>query len=367
MNAENLVVHKSADYHCAFPHIIRLRNGDLVTLFREAPIHLGTSRTGNWIHGKSHFHRDPGSRNGLVRSTDDGRTWDPDSHVMVYASDEVHDVNMGMISELPSGELMINTMHFIVDPPEEQFAELRTRRTHSNATDRRFGVSVFDSLLFTRSADQGRTWSEPEAVYLPSLDYDSHSGKNGLVVLPDGTWLLPMHGSSAAGESERSFVVRSNDQGLTWGQPSMIAHDLKGKIQFSEPAVALLPSGRLLAMMRSDDYLNQAFSTDGGWVWQGLKRTPMWGFPPHLLPLKDGRVLCTYGYRREPFGVRAVLSSDDGETWDIDNEIIIRGDGLHRDLGYPASIQRQDGSILSIYYFSGEDGIRHIAGTIHTV
>jgi hypothetical protein len=203
-------------------------------------------------------------------------------------------------------------------------------------------------------------------VYLPSLEYDSHSGKNGVVVLADGTWLLPLHGS-CGGESERSLVVRSHDEGRTWGQPSVIAHDLERRIEFSEPAMVLLPSGRLLAMMRSEGYLNQAFSTDGGWIWQGLKRTPMWGFPPHLLVLADGRVLCTYGYRREPFGVRAVLSSDEGESWDWDNEIIIRGDGLHRDLGYPASIQRRDGSILSVYYFSGEDGIRHIAGTIHTV
>lgn len=367
MQSENLEVYKSADFHSAFPHIIRLQNGDLVTLFREAPIHLGTNGTGNWIHGKSHFHRDPGSRNALVRSTDDGRTWNPDSHVMVYASDNSHDVNMGMISQLPSGELVMNTMHFFVEPSDQQFTELRNKRIHTTATDRRFGVTAFDSLLFMRSADWGRTWGDPEPIYLSSFDYDSHSGKNGVVVLPDGTWLLPLHGSCAADESESSFVVRSRDEGRTWVEPSVIAFDLNRNIEFCEPAMILLTSGRLLAVMRTENYLYQAFSTDGGWIWKGLKRTPIWGFPPHLLLLTDGRVLCTYGYRREPFGVRAVLSSDEGETWDIENEIIIRGDGLHRDLGYPASIQLQDSRVLSIYYFSGEDGIRHIAGTIYRV
>ena len=44
--------------------------------------------------------------------------------------------------------------------------------------------------------------------------------------------------------------------------------------------------------------------------------TPMWGCPPHLLALGDGRLLCTYGYRRAPFGVRACLSHDGGETWE---------------------------------------------------
>jgi hypothetical protein len=69
------VVHKGSDYHCTFPDIIRLQNRDLVTLFRQAPARLGTSLTGNWISSRSHFHFDPGSRNALVRSTDDGRTW----------------------------------------------------------------------------------------------------------------------------------------------------------------------------------------------------------------------------------------------------------------------------------------------------
>ena len=366
MNVEHVVVHKSVDYHCAFPDIIRLQNGDLVTLFREAPVHLGTSQTGNWISGKSHFHRDPGSRNALVRSTDDGKTWDPDSRVLAYASDASHDVNMGMISQLPSGELLINTMHYFVDPTEQQLAEMRSKRAISSQRGRRFGTSVFDSLLFIRSADQGRTWGKPEPVHISSLAYNSHSGKKGVVVMADGTWLLPLHGSSA-GEMQRAFVVRSRDEGRTWDQPSVVAYDLEQRTEFSEPALVLLPGGRLLAVMRSEGYLYQAFSTDGGWVWQGLKRTPMWGFPAHLLSLADGRVLCTYGYRREPFGVRAVLSGDEGESWDTDNEIIIRGDGLHSDLGYPASVQLQDGRILSVYYFNGEDGIRYIAGTIHTV
>ena len=91
----------------------------------------------------------------------------------------------------------------------------------------------------------------------------------------------------------------------------------------------------------------------------------MWGYPCHLLRLSSGRILCTYGYRREPFGVRAAVSEDEGETWDMDHEIVIRDDGLHRDLGYPASIQLQDGRILSVYYFHGEDGVRYIGGSVY--
>ena len=62
--------------------------------------------------------------------------------------------------------------------------------------------------------------------------------------------------------------------------------------------------------------------------------------------------------------MRACFSNDQGETWDIGREVVLRDDGEHMDLGYPASIERKDGSILSTYYFHGDDGIRFIGGSI---
>ena len=77
------------------------------------------------------------------------------------------------------------------------------------------------------------------------------------------------------------------------------------------------------------------------------------GVPSHLVELESGSILCTYGYRRPPFGIKACFSHDGGATWDVDNEVVIRDDGMHLDLGYPASIQLVDGRILSVYYFHG--------------
>ena len=108
----------------------------------------------------------------------------------------------------------------------------------------------------------------------------------------------------------------------------------------------------------------QAFSTDDGWTWQGLKRTPIYGHPSQLIELRSGRILCTYGYRHEPMGMRAVFSDDQGETWDMDHTVVIRDDGMDMDLGYSASIHLEDDRILSTYYRHGEDGIRYIGGSI---
>jgi hypothetical protein len=92
----------------------------------------------------------------------------------------------------------------------------------------------------------------------------------------------------------------------------------------------------------------------------------MWGCPGHLLRLADGRILCTYGYRRAPFGIRACLSRDEGRSWDVDHEIVLRDDAGHTDLGYPVSIELGAGLVLAVYYFN--DKARpadcHIAGTL---
>jgi hypothetical protein len=49
----------------------------------------------------------------------------------------------------------------------------------------------------------------------------------------------------------------------------------------------------------------------------------------------------------------------------MDNEIVIRDDGATSDLGYPASVQLEDGRVLTVYYHNGEDGIRYIGSSTY--
>lgn len=95
----------------------------------------------------------------------------------------------------------------------------------------------------------------------------------------------------------------------------------------------------------------------------------MLGFPPHLLVLQDGRMVCTYGYRRAPCGERACVSRD-GITWDLANEIVLRDDNPSHDLGYPASVETAPGEILTVYYqkpaFDPTDKLRHKVGIYAT-
>ena len=366
MNNEHIVVFKGVDHHSAFPDIIRLDNGELVCVFRQVPFHAGTGTAGDPHEVLTHHHEDSRSRIVLVRSADDGRTWDPSTHTIIDASDGDYDLNLTVVSQVSSGELIANGMRAFQDPADPRAAALEGKRQVTAKSIYHEHEGILDSMYLLRSTDRGNTWGEPEPFGIPSLAYWSHTGKKSVVELPDGTWLLIFSGRSPVDRTGGAYVARSRDQGRSWGEPSVVAYDPDQRIGFGEPPLLRLPSGKLLTMMRTSAYLYQAFSVDDGWVWQGLKRSPIWGFPCHLLRLSSGRVLCAYGYRREPFGVRACLSDDEGETWDIENEIVIRDDGLHRDLGYPASVELGDGRVLTVYYFHGEDGVRYIGGTIYS-
>jgi hypothetical protein len=87
------------------------------------------------------------------------------------------------------------------------------------------------------------------------------------------------------------------------------------------------------------------------------------GNPPTLTKLQDGRVCLTYGYRAAPFGIRARLSEDGGKSWG--DVIHLRDDAACADLGYPRTIQRPDGTLVTVYYFNDQvDTERYIGATL---
>ncbi len=87
------------------------------------------------------------------------------------------------------------------------------------------------------------------------------------------------------------------------------------------------------------------------------------GNPPCLIKLTDSRLAVTYAYRSIPYGIRAKISSDNGKTWG--EEIHLRDDAQTWDIGYTRSVQRTDGKIVTIYYYTTDEYVeQHIAATI---
>ena len=92
----------------------------------------------------------------------------------------------------------------------------------------------------------------------------------------------------------------------------------------------------------------RSVSDDGGYTWTFPEAMGTNGAPPHLMRHSSGAVIMTYGRRTAPFGQRALISRDNGETWE--DEYILRDDGPDHDLGYPSTVELPDGSLLTVYY-----------------
>jgi hypothetical protein len=168
---------------------------------------------------------------------------------------------------------------------------------------------------------------------------------------------------SSPGEPDgRTFFIASSDGGRTWSASLIYG---KPDEKFSEPDFIELESGELICMLRSTlrHRLFTSRSTDGGSTWSEPAPTDFDGLPGHLVRLADGRLLCSYGRRKEPFGIRMSLSEDGGRTWPTDQEIVVRDDLLNGSLGYPTAIEYEPGRLFVAYYCEDTDGVTCVQGT----
>ena len=164
-------------------------------------------------------------------------------------------------------------------------------------------------------------------------------------------------------DQERVFLYESFDDGKTWEKISKIDLDYLTKEykMLCEPHIVELPSGELIAAIRAENSealerfsLYFTSSTDGGKTWSKAWEFGRIGSPPHLLLRKDGSVVVTYGRRRAPFGNRASISYDGCRTF---GEECILSETHCGDLGYPATTELADGSLVTVYYqpFEGDN------------
>lgn len=232
----------------------------------------------------------------------------------------------------------------------------------------RFGSLNAGPSWFYVSTDRCRTWRGPFAFAVEGID--RICTRTDLVVLGPRDCIMLGSAAKSNGKEGRVFCARTTDGGLTWKMLSLVGDEPPGFAIM--PSTLRLPGGALLTTIRHGDpgkrYNIDAWRSDDlGLSWKCLgDATPdIGGNPPSLVRLQDGRVCLTYGYRRKPCGARARISSDEGRSWGP--EIILRDDGPTGDLGYPRSVVRPDGKVLTIYYFNGpRDEDRTIEATLWT-
>jgi sialidase-1 len=207
------------------------------------------------------------------------------------------------------------------------------------------------AMCVARSADGGRTWQHADAYASELLALASPYGR--IISAPDGTLLMSVYGTPRIpieGARDICILLRSRDDGRTWGEESLVAAG------YNETAYAFLPDGRLLAAARSEAGLVATlFSDDGGDTWSAPEPVTRVGeHPADLTVLRSGAVQLTFGRRIRPMGCGVLLSDDGGRTWNRDREVLLAGDGIENgDLGYPSTVQRADGGLVTVLYYAG--------------
>ena len=191
---------------------------------------------------------------------------------------------------------------------------------------------------------------------------------HGPVELPDGSiiWV----GRTFSSEKDREKVVdrieahKMNLDGTMEFIGAIDNLDHYGITPLScEPHAIALDDGRILAHIRvqcKGDHplftLFQTVSCDGGRSWSKPRQilSDLGGAPSHILKASNGALVCTYGYREEPYGVRAIFSYDNGESWEGESDIYVNG--VNKDIGYPSTVELSDGSFITVFYAHREEG-----------
>lgn len=291
----------------------------------------------------------------MYKSLDEGKTW---SVPIIINDSELDDRDAGIIA-LGDNKLLAawfshpakvyldndyNVNYIRWFTPDESIIAFAQLASFRNIPQERSGGGSFVSL----SRDGGNIWSEPVRVPV--------SAPHGPALLSDGSlFYLGKEFNAVYEEDSKISAYTSTDDGMSWEKVSEVeCPEGYGLQNFHEPHVMELADGRLLGVIRAQGSpvyhgfsIFTCVSRDRGRSWTIPKCIGISGSPPHLLLHSSGAIICSFGRREVPFGERAVISTDGGDTWE--KEYILYP-GVNGDLGYPASVELSDGSILTVYY-----------------
>jgi BNR repeat-like domain len=201
------------------------------------------------------------------------------------------------------------------------------------------------------SDDRGATWSEPAPIASERLAWASPYGR--ITRAPDGALMMAAYGPplGATPGAFDAIVLRSRDGGATWTDEALVlagANELA--LCFATPELLVG------AVRRATGDVAIVHSRDLGYTWSApIAATRVDEHPADLCMVGD-RLVMTFGRRIRPLGCGAKTSRDFGASWS-ERELMLAGDGIGNDLGYPSTVQLADGSLATAIYFARGSGV----------
>ncbi|HRE84438.1 MAG TPA: sialidase family protein [Opitutaceae bacterium] len=321
-------------YYNGWPTLARQKNGSLIVV---------------WSGGRD-AHVCPFGRVESMSSQDEGKNW---SWPRVLFDSAIDDRDAGVLVTA-RGTLLVTSFNSLV------YNTPRNREKYPQQKDKwdrhERGLSVANKerahlAYLLRSEDGGTTWSTAQLIPV--------SSPHGPLQLDDGRLLYP--GVQRAGAdphdptaTRRIGVWESKDDGHTWTFLSPLpARPGDNPNDYHEFHGVQASNGTIVVQIRShadesNRQMLQTLSTDGGRTWSVPRTLGIFGYPPHLMRLRDGRLLVSYDHRRAPYGVQARVSTDAGTTWS--EPLAITSNAVKLDQGYPSTVELGNGQLLTVWY-----------------
>lgn len=291
--------------HACEPRIARRASGEIVLAHR-----VGTRRGSN--DGRPH----------LLRSADDGRSWEPLGRRLDGLAGDGWDLRGAALAELASGALL--TVVVALDRSTD-------RPTYNPGTE---GLVPVRNAVAT-STDGGRTWQQ-----LRDLDGGPvpQTASQGLLVLPDGDVLCTFETFKDYDDPGpwryQGGLVRSHDGGRTWGEPVISAASDPDADRYDtmwwDPRIARLASGELVQFTyafrhrtRTEGPVHALWSSDDGRSWTPPTAIRLHGQATYPIPLEDGRLVVLQQRRGGEQAIVAHASADGGRSFDAGSEAVV--------------------------------------------
>ena len=305
------------------------------------------------------------------RSLDGGRTWETIRTPALSPGKRGFSADEHMIADLQ----VAKAIEMKLEPlPRPCPGGIDFTRPDFGMMCSRTGLGGGTLAWFYITYDRAHTWQGPYA--LPMFDQPGIEARTDYIINGPNDCMIFLSAARQNGdEGAGVLMARTTDGGknfnfISWVGISPVNHMIM-------PSSVRLDANTILTAIRCNvavgvfeivpTWIDLYESTDNGATFHYLNRpvpdAGSGGNPPAMIKLQDGRLCLTYGYRAAPFGIRARLSEDGGKTW---GEVIhLRDDGGCSDLGYPRTIQRPDGTIVTTYYFNTHPATeRFIAATL---
>ncbi len=210
-------------------------------------------------------------------------------------------------------------------------------------------------ISFRISYDKGKSFGK---IYKSPV-----SSPHGPIVLRDGRVLWVGRRLWEHNHIEAHTIDTKTGEMKLIGDMGLHKYEEFNNIYFYEPDVIELSDGKILCHLRAEsdneDFLTlyQTESLDGGVTWSKPKQiiADTDGAPSHLFMHSSGVLISAFSHRQKPYGIWAILSRDEGKTW---SESYVIADCFDSDdLGYPSTIELDNGELLTVYYNRENDDV----------